>query len=165
MGLPWLPFLLLKVILGVQPEGFQRNLRKMVQVLCQELQFELHILPGNEALPAESPHCGRNHKLQPPWGYPVCYGEVGLAWMSLQNVPFLLESLAVWWNILITSPFQFCGYIWLSVGRSWIFEKSQHSGYAWGMLSFNTWHCFRISLLLHHCPDLASSEPDSEFMS
>lgn len=101
--------------------------------------------PGSEALPAESCHCERNNKLQPPWSYPVCYGEVGLGWMSLQNVPFPLESLAVWWNILITSPFWFRGYIWLSVGRSWIFEKSQHSGCAWEMAltgsssGFNSW--------------------------
>lgn len=60
---------------------------------------------GNEILPAESHHRGRNNKLQPPWSYPACYGEVGLGWMRLQNVPFLLESLAVWWNILISSPF------------------------------------------------------------
>lgn len=104
--------------------------------------------PGNEALPAESHRCGRNNKLHSPWSYPVCYGEVGLGWMSLQNVPFLLESLTVWWNILITSPFQFRGYIWPSVGRLWIFEKSQHSGYAWEMTfnltpgsasGFNSW--------------------------
>lgn len=37
VDLPCLPFLLLKVILELQLEAFQRNVRIMVQVLCQEL--------------------------------------------------------------------------------------------------------------------------------
>lgn len=74
--------------------------------------------------------------------------------------------------------------VWQFGGTSWspaLFSSVGTSGCLWadpgflrshsipdmpgGWVSFNTWQCFRISLLLHHCPELANSEPDSGFMS
>ena len=91
-------------------------------------------------LTAESCHCRRSNKLWPSWRCYICCREAEGGYVLGSDEPpkcalsskesVTLEHLAhLIATELCTSPFKFCWYIWLSVGRYQFFDKWQHSGY------------------------------------